>query len=273
MKGFSPETRLPTIPSRSVSRRKFAARTAEAKASSDASTRRAIRSIYPEGGTGTSISPRLLADSDFIVALTTNRLVISARPNVDVKKYHSQWPIPIAGFRGRTTNKVTPATVRETCGGTRAACTAPARAVTNTSKGRRRCRSERWLQTTPTSLSSSSESHPSSLMSPLSATRINHSPRLVPAPCPTRARPCETSAISPTVAIIPTYQEYQKNATLASVGLQHPNDYNVSMIPFDSSEIDHWADLPDAHHRFPRTHTAASVSDRIQSFSDRFPKW
>ena len=47
------------------------------------------------------------------------------------------------------------------------------------------------------------------------------------------------------------YQECQRNATLPSVVLHHPNGYNVSMIPFDSSEIDRWADLPDAHHRFP----------------------
>ena len=119
--------------SRTKSRRSRAASTAEVYAASDASTSRAIVSRSRCVGTGISISPRFLAESDLRVVVTVIRLASCARPWADVRKYQSQWPIPVSGCFGRTTSIVIPATVLDTSGGTRTTCTDPARAVTSTS--------------------------------------------------------------------------------------------------------------------------------------------
>ena len=102
-----------------ASRRIRAASTAELYDSSEASTSRATRLSSRCVGIGTSISPRLLADSDVTVELTVSRFLYLGTAIVEVRKYQSQWPIPNSGCLGRTTSSVTPATVLDTSDGTR----------------------------------------------------------------------------------------------------------------------------------------------------------
>ena len=100
--------------SRSAPRRSRADSTAELYAASEASTSRATRSSSRGDGTGTSISPRFLADNNVTVALTVSRLASCARLWADVRKCYNQWPMPDSGCLGRTTSSVTPATVLDT---------------------------------------------------------------------------------------------------------------------------------------------------------------